>query len=86
MEFPYLQPPILLERQRTDSTTPVTFYFRHIAENYIAKEGAEGLEKKTAAAKRNIVRCRLGTSQDQGKFTPPHVTWYMLYNSCNMWI
>ena len=40
-------------------------YYRHIAENYIAKDGVE--QKTKTPIKRNIVRCRLGTSQDQGK-------------------
>jgi len=53
--------------------------FKHIAENYIAKDGQDGLEKAAkAATKRNIVRCRLGTSQDQGDPCFPDYTYTKL--------
>lgn len=44
--------------------------FRHIAEHYIEKDGSDvDQTPKPQNNKRNIVKCRLGTSQDQGKFT-----------------
>ena len=44
--------------------------FRHIAEHYIEKDGSDvDQTPKPQNNKRNIVKCRLGTSQDQGKTT-----------------
>ena len=59
------------------------FIFRHIAEHYIEKDGSDvDQTPKPQNNKRNIVKCRLGTSQDQGKstYTPTHaflLTFYL---------
>ena len=45
--------------------------FRHIAEHYIEKDGSDvDQTPKPQNNKRNIVKCRLGTSQDQGTLQP----------------
>ena len=43
--------------------------FRHIADNYIARaeENLGSADDEEKGNRRNIVKCRLGTSQDQGK-------------------
>ena len=59
------------------------FIFRHIAEHYIEKDGSDvDQTPKPQNNKRNIVKCRLGTSQDQGKsltVRPPTQTPTHLY-------
>ena len=45
-------------------------HLRQIAENYVVKETAESTSKDAESPpenKRTIVKCRLGTSQDQGE-------------------
>lgn len=69
--------------------------FRHIAEHYIAKESSNSnsLEDekhgKTQSNRRNIVKCRLGTSQDQGDPCFPDYTYTRivarLEESGNIW-
>jgi len=65
------------------SFTTLIELFRHIADHYIAKEDAamnsadvaeksEGSPKRT---RRHIVKCRLGTSQDQGDALYPDYTY-----------
>lgn len=69
--------------------------FRHIGEHYIAKEGSmnsgieDEVEEKAQSNRRNIVKCRLGTSQDIGDPTFPDYTYAnvikRLEESGNIW-
>jgi len=63
--------------------------FKHIAENYIAKENNDMEQTKTSSNRRNIVRCRLGTSQDKGDPCFPDYTYATivagLKESGNIW-
>merc|ERR1712062_94956 len=64
--------------------------FKHIAENYIVKEESDtDTTPKQVNNKRNIVKCRLGTSQDQGDPCFPDYTYSKiiagLAESGNIW-